>query len=128
MASTYDGNFNSIRSILGQVRLTTIKAGHLDGHVLTSSQLDVIIDNLDQLEGLSPRCATPDFDDDDAFAALRAEKKVLDDQIAKKQFELITAPRERRSQLNEEIGRIQSRLAQVKKAIKKYGQCGATHS
>lgn len=98
----------SILNILSQVQETTVNIGKLDGHYISQHQVIAIIGFLRDSGVNTPTRS------EDLGAQLADVERDLSELITQLAF----APKDKKPELNLEIGRLQSRKAAIKRVVK----------
>jgi len=123
MMSSSNTTNNTILNILTQVRSTTIDIGAVQGHYISTAQLNAILTELGHSQGSQlsapPSYATFDTDSSDSDgASLALRKSSLERRIRRKIAKLNTANSVARVQLNLELGQLRSELARIVRGIR----------
>jgi len=123
---TENSTINIIKNILAQCNSTVISIGHTEGHFLSSKQLVVLkecVDDLTDLESVadidtpsSSQITEASTEED----AVRARRLQLAREIRNKQLQLASTSAANRSEINLDIGKLLSERARLDKLIKQF--------
>lgn len=116
---------NTIRNILKQVNSTTISAGKLEGHFVSTAQVAVLEECADTLENLESVAGvnTPTSSQVTRAAseedAIRTRRLQVAHELKQKQVQLALATASDRTAVNNELGKLLSERARLDKLIKR---------
>ncbi len=120
-----------ILNVITQVQTTQLSHGSFDGHVISTAQVRLILDTLEQLdESDGAQLFTPDATTvrDDASSSdsteahqseLHRERTTLNQRLRRTENRLATASASERPRINEKRNTLLSRIAQIDRTLRR---------